>query len=190
MQDRASRVRRGLQRVDTRIAGLPFAGRNRSRGGREYQDRRSGIPARPGKGFGISVLPFNPFGGCGKLRNGKPCDDSARSSRRLQEQRMPLPQATLSLARLRPSRRINCADTTSRGGNEAALRTAVYPDGQRLADFQATQAMLARSGRVHFHHSPPSLCRFGGEFFQEGTPWLAKAVSCQTVPLLLRMPRP
>ena len=46
----------------------------------------------------------------------------------------------------------------------------MHPDRQRLADFQAAQAMLARPGRVHLHHSPSSLCRFDGEFSQEGTP--------------------
>ena len=46
----------------------------------------------------------------------------------------------------------------------------MHPNGQGLADSAAAQAMLARSGRVHFHHSPPSFCRFDGEFVKEGTP--------------------
>ena len=46
----------------------------------------------------------------------------------------------------------------------------MHPDGQRLSDFAAAQAMLARPGRIHCHHSPSSLCRFDDELFQEGTP--------------------
>ena len=46
----------------------------------------------------------------------------------------------------------------------------MHANGQCLADFGAAQTMLARSGRVHFHHLPPSFCRFDGECLQEGTP--------------------
>ena len=43
-------------------------------------------------------------------------------------------------------------------------------NSQRLADFLAAETMLARSDRVHFHHSPSNFCRYGREVVQERTP--------------------
>ena len=46
----------------------------------------------------------------------------------------------------------------------------MHSNGQGLADLATAQAVLARSGRVHFHHSSPSFCRFDAECLQEVTP--------------------
>ena len=46
----------------------------------------------------------------------------------------------------------------------------MHSNGQGLAAFAAAQAVLARFGRVHFHHSSPSFCRFDAECLQEATP--------------------
>ena len=90
---------------------------------------------------------------------------------------MPLPQATLSLARLRPSRRISCADTTSRGATrphsgQRCTRTASVLRTSR----PHRQCWLVPAGFTSTTRRPASAA-LTVSFPQEGTP-------CRIVPLL------